>query len=165
MSTRKNTTTKQPRKRRAVKTTEEENRAAAVKVNAFLEEPIPDFIRNAVAHAITQAAERTGAPAPEDDPKHAYGPKGLAYLFEVAWRLDLRAPGFAVTPRAALAEHIAAILQNPETPTPLYNAIADELCTLSEDYCQAVSETPAYIESCLDYYQRGEAKRTKGGKR
>ncbi len=69
-------------------------------------------------------------------------------------------------PRAALAEHIAAILQNPETPTPLYNAIADELCTLSEDYCQAVSETPAFIELCLEYHHRAEElERTKGDER
>ena len=67
--------------------------------------------------------------------------------------------------RKDLAAHLSAILTNPETPTPLYNAIADELCTMSEDYCNAVSETSAYIESCLDYYQRKESKRTKGGTR
>jgi hypothetical protein len=66
--------------------------------------------------------------------------------------------------RKQLARDIASVLTNPETPVELYNAIGEEVCNWSSDYCNAVSETPEYIESCLTYYQKKEAER-KGGAR
>jgi hypothetical protein len=67
--------------------------------------------------------------------------------------------------RAQLARDIASILANPETPATLYNAIGEEVCEWSTDYCNAVSETPDYIEAYLTHYQQKEAERTKGGTR
>ncbi len=67
--------------------------------------------------------------------------------------------------RAELARHIAAVLTNPATPVALYNAMIDELNTLSSDYLSMIQNTPAYIEGCLDYYEGKEAKRTKGDRK
>lgn len=69
------------------------------------------------------------------------------------------------TARAELARHIAAVLAHPATPVALYNAMIDELNTLSSDYLSVIQNTPAYIEGCLDYYEGKEAKRTKGGRK
>ncbi len=64
--------------------------------------------------------------------------------------------------REQLAADIASILANPECPTALYNDISDNVCTWSSDYCNAVNETPDYIESCLLAHIANEEKR-KGG--
>jgi hypothetical protein len=61
---------------------------------------------------------------------------------------------------AELAAHISAVLTHPETPAPLYEAIANQLSTWSNAYCSAVSDTVPYIESCLLYHQREQ---TEGG--
>ncbi len=64
--------------------------------------------------------------------------------------------------RAQLARTLSAILKNPETPSSLYNGIADAVCDLSEgvDF-----HTPEMIEACLVAYELREQKRTKGGAR
>jgi hypothetical protein len=67
------------------------------------------------------------------------------------------------TTRAELARHIAAVLAHPATPVALYNAMIDELNTLSSDYLSVIQNTPAYIESCLDYHEDKETMRRKGG--
>lgn len=61
--------------------------------------------------------------------------------------------------RKELARDLAAILANPETPLPLYNAIADEVCDLSE---KIDFHTPEMLERSVDAYYAAEAKR-KGG--
>jgi hypothetical protein len=66
--------------------------------------------------------------------------------------------------RAQLARDIASILANPETPATLYNAIGEEVCEWSTDYCNAASKTPAYIKTCLTHYQQKEAERTGGAR-
>ncbi len=69
------------------------------------------------------------------------------------------------TNRAELARSIAAVLVNPETPVALYNAMIDELNTLSSDYLSNIQSTPAYIEGCLEYHERKESERTKGARK
>ena len=64
---------------------------------------------------------------------------------------------------AELAGHLAAVLTHPETPPELYEAIANEINRFSSDYCQAVSETVPYIESCLRYHQREQREQPEGG--
>ncbi len=65
--------------------------------------------------------------------------------------------------RAELAGHLAAVLAHPATPAPLYEVIANQLSTWSNAYCNAVSETVPYIESCLLYHQREQQEQTEGG--
>jgi hypothetical protein len=67
--------------------------------------------------------------------------------------------------RRKLAQDIASVLNNPECPVTLWNAIGEEVCDWSSYYCNAVNRTPDYIEKCLTYYQQEEARRTKGGAR
>jgi hypothetical protein len=64
---------------------------------------------------------------------------------------------------AELAGHLSAVLTHPATPAPLYEAIANQITAWSSDYCNAVSETVPYIESCLLYHQREQHERTEGG--
>ncbi len=78
--TRTNQTEDKPT-RRNVSTPQSESMEAAARVHAYLEAPIPDFIRDAIVDAIAEAAERTGAPMPDIHPKHGYDLKALAYLF------------------------------------------------------------------------------------
>jgi hypothetical protein len=63
---------------------------------------------------------------------------------------------------AELAGHLAAVLAHPETPAALYNAIVNELGAWSSDYCNAVSDTVPYIESCLLHHQREQQEQTEG---
>ncbi len=65
---------------------------AAHRVHAFLEEPIPDFIRYAVLYASGKASRRTGTPMPEVHPKQGYDLETLAYLFDVAWTITCAPP-------------------------------------------------------------------------
>ena len=160
----KNTTTGAPGKRppsKRQKSTEQENMEAAIRVCAFLEGPIPHFVRDAVVDAIAGASARTGAPEPAVDPKQGYDLESLAYLFDVAWRIDLRAPGFTVTPLQALAAHISAVLNYPDTPARVYNALADAVSDM--DAPPAFFNGTEYIEMCLR--ENTKSTRRKGGVR
>lgn len=66
--------------------------------------------------------------------------------------------------RRELAEHIAAILANPETPTILYNDIAESLTTMSSEIGDDFWHSPEMIERDLNAYIASEEKR-KGGVR
>lgn len=66
--------------------------------------------------------------------------------------------------RAKLARDISSILTNPETPVGLYNAVGEEVCDWSSDYCNQNRETLAYIQQCLESHLKAEAER-KGGAR
>ncbi len=53
-----------------------------------------------------------------------------------------------------LAAHIAAVLAHPYTPTSLYNAIVDELTSLTSVIpARETSETPEMIERVLNWHQ------------
>ncbi|MGA9994816.1 MAG: hypothetical protein WBP93_05335 [Pyrinomonadaceae bacterium] len=70
--------------------------------------------------------------------------------------------------RAVLAQHISAILNNPATPSTLYNAIAEELTewqnARDNDAANGWTTAP-FIADTLAAYQRKEEARTKGGAR
>jgi hypothetical protein len=63
--------------------------------------------------------------------------------------------------RTQLARDLASIMANPETPSTLYNEIADCLCDMSSeiDY-----NAPEMIERCISAHISREEKR-KGGTR
>ena len=62
-----------------------------------------------------------------------------------------------------LAGHIAAILADPRTPVSLYNAIADEVASMSE---AINTDAPEAIERILVAHQAREERRTgEGGAR
>jgi hypothetical protein len=103
---------------------------------------VPDFISDAVIDAIAAAGARTGFPTPNYDEPAAEQRRMLADLFAgTDGNFSLRKSG-----REALAEHIAAIMANPETPTALYNALADELASMSS---RIDHNSPAMIERSL----------------
>ena len=62
-------------------------------------------------------------------------------------------------PAAELAEHISAILKHPDTPTRIYNALADEVSSL--DAPKGYFDSAEYIEVC---FRRYFASRRKGNK-
>ena len=156
--------TKTPPRRTSISTPPREFMEAAVRVRAFLDGgPIPNFIGDAVTDAVAEASRRTGAPEPEVHPELGYDLDELAYLFEIAWMIDLRAPGSTITPTQALAAQLSAVLTHPETPAPLYEAIANHLSAWSSDYLAAFCDTAPYIESCLLYHQREQREQTEGG--
>ncbi len=55
---------------------------------------------------------------------------------------------------AELAEHVAAILAHPYTPSMLYNAVAGAMCDL-QNYIPAKEscDTAGYIERVLNWHQ------------
>jgi gas vesicle protein len=66
--------------------------------------------------------------------------------------------------RQQLARDIASILNNPETPTTLYNDVADRVSDMSSDLGDAFWHSPEQIKRDLDAHFKKEAKR-KGGTR
>lgn len=66
--------------------------------------------------------------------------------------------------RAQLARDLASIMANPETPTTLYNDIADALTTMSEDIGDEYWHSPEVITQSLNAHLAKEERR-KGGKR
>jgi hypothetical protein len=134
-------TAKQSRttRRAASEMTSADFKKAAAQVFAFLETDVPEFIHEAVRAAIADAARRSGAPYAKDRDT-------LAYLLEVTWTLDANVGGFCVTPRQALAEHLAAVMAHPETPSSLYNALGDELTSMTNHINH---NTPWMIERAL----------------
>ena len=60
---------------------------------------------------------------------------------------------------SVIAAHVAAILQHPDTPATLYNALADAVCGL--DAPARFFDSQEYIALCL----RGALAYSKGGAR
>jgi hypothetical protein len=65
-------------------------------------------------------------------------------------------PAYA-DPAIALAVDLAAVMNNPQTPVRIYNAIADELCDMSSDIDY---HTPEMVARTLSAYRQ---RRGKGG--
>ena len=95
----------------------------------------------------------------------AFADEGTDQLLDEISNATRAAEGQAEGPDgpAELAAHLSAVLKHPETPAPLYEAIANEISRWSSDYCNAVSETVPYIESCLLYHRREQRERAEGG--
>jgi hypothetical protein len=67
--------------------------------------------------------------------------------------------------RKRLANAIAEIMANPETPSELYNRVGDITVGWIDDYNQERGVDSAdYILDCLKAHQQSEEKRTKGGR-
>ena len=146
--------------RQSVNTPPSEVIEAAIRVRTVLDGgPIPDFIRDAVVDAIADAAERTCALEPEVHPEQGYDLEALAYLFEVAWTLDLRAPGYTITPTQALAAHLSVVLKHPDTPARLEHAIGVELAAMLNSLDH---DTPDMIERVLEAYKKQESEKEGG---
>lgn len=149
------TRTKQTKSKQTSETMQE-----AIRVRTFLDGgSIPNFICDAVIDAIREASRRTGAPMPEVHPKQGYDLEALAYLFEVASTIDLRAPGFAATPLQVLAAHLAAVMAHPETPVTLHNALGRTLTEMANAIDFAAADM---IERTLDAFKRQESQEEGG---
>ena len=59
--------------------------------------------------------------------------------------------------RKQLAENLAAILANPETPSTLYNLIADHMLDMNNEVWNEESWTPRMLRRALDYHARTPA--------
>lgn len=134
-------------------------------------EAVHDLIRmgtsDFITHILTDVIERAGRSQNLPTPTYAEdATETKAQAIEKIEQILICARNFQwrtePNTRAALAEHIAAIMTNPETPSGLYNAVGEEVTDWSTDYCNEYSNTPAYIEQCLTSYLKKEEKR-KGG--
>ncbi len=63
----------------------------------------------------------------------------------------------AVTPHGKIAEHLAAILENPATPVALYNAIVDEVTDWSSAHLEQEAHGATYLAKSLECFNRREA--------
>ncbi len=129
--------------------------AAAQVVALFANASVPDFITVAVMDAIT-AAGKLKQIVTWDTEKENFSMPGLAELFAVSGMLSLDAKQ---SHTSALAAHISAILEHPETPDALYNDIAERITDMSSD---VDFHTPEMIERSLVAYAGRESRR-KGG--
>jgi hypothetical protein len=130
--------------------------AAAQVVALFANASVPDFITAAVMDAIGAASkiQRIGT---WDNEKEDFSMPALADLFAVSKMLSLDKQESSTE---ALASHIGAILEHPETPDALYNDIAERI----SDFSSAVDfHTPEMIKRSLVAYAGRESRR-KGGK-
>ncbi len=104
---------------------------------------VPDFISDAVIDAIEEAAQRTGFPAPTYAPEEKDTRRKLVDLFSQTRHLSLRAQQ---NTREELARALSAVLNHPDTPSSLFNAVGRELTELlTPDWT-----LPEMIERALD---------------
>jgi len=82
---------------------------------------VPDWLTDAVFDAIHAAASFKRISYFGDDDFDA---EGLATLFLASRDLSLRSGP------DALAHHIAAVLNNPDCPTDIYNALSEGVCDM-----------------------------------
>jgi hypothetical protein len=118
---------------------------AARRTLAYLNSGIPGFLRDAIIDAITKAGMKARIKTPDHFAQSASAQKQLADLFA------LTGGNFtlALNPRAQVAAHLAALLDNPDhVPTELYNALADEVTTLVDK--QIDMHSPELIERALE---------------
>jgi hypothetical protein len=58
---------------------------------------------------------------------------------------------------AEIAAHLSAVLNHPETPSDLYNAIGEEVCAMSNDLTtRDYADSPEYIKMVLFANINGE---------
>jgi hypothetical protein len=129
----------------------------AVAVLAFINSDAPDFITDAVNDAIAEAARRTGFRSPTYDDDHESKRetiKILAALFSQTRLLTLRPQNT----RAELAEHIAGVLNHPLCPGDLFDAIGDEVATLSRELDH---DAPDHIRRVLEAAAAKESEATR----
>jgi hypothetical protein len=60
-------------------------------------------------------------------------------------------------PFASLARHLSGVLNDPQTPDGVYNALADQVTDLCNPYFQATHESAEFIEEALIFNARGTA--------
>lgn len=115
---------------------------AARSVARLLAQPgLPHFLYDAVMLALSTAAERKGIKIASDEAT-GFDLRALADLFAVAGGAH---HGIEFEPKKDLAELLSAVLNHPDTPTDLYNAIGDEIAAMDFD-CDA----PEYIRLSLE---------------
>jgi hypothetical protein len=115
---------------------------------------VPDFPTDAVMDALARARNKTGIDYWQVEPAAAAGGpylgedfdmKGPADLFAVARRVRLPEPG--------LADRISAVLRDPETPTKLFNALADALSEITADALKEKIDVAEFIARGLFLYR------------
>lgn len=63
------------------------------------------------------------------------------------------------SPNAQLARQISAILNNPNIPTSIYDALADEVTAIHARLTHAEIDSPQYILMVLDQHDRAQVRR------
>jgi hypothetical protein len=138
----------------------EDYRGAAHAALQLLEtDAVPDWLRSAMMNAITVAAQSHRAdvwpqfpdelaPDAEYDGQ-GYSAEALGDLFRVSQMYDLQ-----MVARPTLAEHIASVLADPDTPTVIYNALSEAVTDLSSK--DAVQNHAAVIGLALEVNAAGE---------
>lgn len=120
---------------------------------------VPDFIAEAVRVALEEAARVHRCPiwldvdGSGDAEKGGYSIAHMSLLFRT---VGVKGP--EVEPKKDLAGHIAAVMNDPATPTELYNAMADELTTIAAK--DAVTYRPEVLRIALALHaeeKRGES--------
>ena len=131
------------------------NHTRATAIYDLLRSCPPDFITQPLLDVISRAALSRRLPVPtfaEDETETAeQSIEMVADILLLAngdgfqWRTDPNS-------RAALAQHIAAILKHPLMPTDFYNSIADSLTDWESALLEAEGKTPTFIERALAYF-------------
>jgi hypothetical protein len=117
--------------------------AARFIIDMFSVENMPDFITDAVMNVLLKASEIKGIKM-WDDAAEDFSARGLAELLAVSRMLSVEAERGS---REELAMHLSAVLNHPETPVSLFNAVGDELTELSNSIDM---NSPGYITRVLE---------------
>jgi hypothetical protein len=122
--------------------------AAQYIIDMYTVEGVPNFITDAVGIALDVAAatKRINIWQPDGSGGEEFSQRGLAHLFMASQMLSLK-PKHALDSHAALAEHIAGVLNHPLCPVNLYDAIGDEVATLSRELDH---DAPDHIRRVLE---------------
>ncbi len=130
--------------------------AAQYIIDMYTVEGVPNFLTDAVGIALDVAAatKRINIWQPDGSGGEELSQRGLAHLFMASTMLSLK-PKHALDSHAALAEHIAGVLNHPLCPVDLYNAIGDEVTTLSNDLDH---DAPDHIRRVLEAAAMKESK-------
>jgi type III secretion system FlhB-like substrate exporter len=143
---------------------EEDYRGAAHVTLRFMDgDACPFWLLSAMQTAFDAASAAHGIeiwkrvpPAYREDPEaegDGYSAKALADLFRVSEGFNLE-----LITRPTLAEHIAAVLADEDTPEPLYNALAEAVTTLTAQSAVTNSAEVIRLALALDAEEKGGAR-------
>jgi hypothetical protein len=117
--------------------------AAQFVIDLYAVERLPEFVTNAVMDALLKASALKGINIWEPDGEE-FSLRALVNLFALTPMLRLEP---SPDSREALAAHIAGVLNHPLCPVNLYDAIGDEVATLSRELDH---DAPDHIRRVLE---------------
>jgi hypothetical protein len=143
MTAEKKTNTKRAATRRPSVAAKLNDRGARAIERFFNQEDLPDFLTNAVMVALDAASEITGIPYWKGED---FDMKGLAALLAATRGVEFEEK-VMLEPANDLAEHIAAVLTDPDTPTEIYDALAKAVTDIAAK--DKVTSRPEVIRVAL----------------